>query len=1204
MAIKEIPPDETTYANASRRVWLLGSLRVEDVQGTIHISGSKVQSLLAFLLLHPHIPHTREYLADLLWPNAPPDRVLRNFSDILYRLRQGFGEDWLLVEPDKVSLNIRAGLWVDIWEFERLLKADDLATLTRAVELYTGDLLPEIYDDWIVARRVSLQESYLAILLRLGHAAEQQGQLENAFDYYHFLAYADPLNEEGHRGLMRVYARLGRHNVAWQQYEHLAQLLAGELQARPSPETQALAEAIQAESQLAPAERPPPQPFVGRQRERALLLRWVELTQAGQGRLILIEGEPGAGKTRLLEALAESAAWRGLGVAWGSARELAAVSPYAPLDQALQAALAGPQADQLRARLSSAIVETLAGLVPRLRAGAPVQFSTLPNLSAALVEGLRALTGLSPYLFILDDVQWAGSAFWGAVQFAVHLAKMRLLLVLAYRPLELRTDVTAWEALCSLDRNLNPSRIQLEGLTLAECGDLVRELGHTLATGQLASLHQTTHGNPLYLQETLAAQADLPGQTTSLEELLQRRLADLTPQARAALEIATVLGSEFTHGAWQATGGSAVLPAIPELIAARFIQETQRGYSFQHDLTRKLVYQAIPPNRLRQLHRRAGETLLHEYAPPETLAWHFEKAGDWSQAIHYHRLAGERAMRAYAHQAALDHFNRAIALLPLPRDAQADYLALLRRRQRVFRTVMLSGRLEDWRADVAEIERVATAAKESSALLEALEAQLRLNVIDSNLTAMRATAERAIALAHDLGDPAQEARLLNTLGYYLADMLGQYPEALPHLQRAIELAEATQEFAILIEARCNQAFALLLSGQGRRAQAAAAQALALAELRAEQYLARAHALASLGHIAIQLAEWEQAYSTLRRAIGLYEELFDNWNVAEVSVNLILVASIIGQHQEAIQAAERIVAMTDQVGLPPDSDVGIWYRAILTRAYVEAEQLAAAERVFQPLQPNIVAMGESRAALIALTTLGQLRLAQHRPQEAAALLSKAVHLWQRIPVVTDMACLLWHALATRQTGDVPTAKASLARAEQALAQSDFVRFRVLLCFARFEIFGTVEALQTGYREIQRQATLFSHEKLRADFLTQVSLHCEMESRWQALQARPTTHLVSLARVDAPLGRPLHAAEHVEVSWTVDAGEADAAILRQHGKVALRQHRLRRLLAEASAQEAAPTDDDLAQALGVSRRTILRDMEALAQAGFTSPTRRRK
>jgi DNA-binding SARP family transcriptional activator len=1159
---------------------------------------------LAFLLLHPNLAHTREYLADLLWPNAPPDRVRRNFSDTLYRLRQGLGEAWLLVEPEKVSLNPDADLWVDVWEFEQLLKTNDPATLTKAVELYTGDLLPEIYDDWILARRVALQESYLATLPRLGQTAEQQGQLENAFEYYHLLAHADPLNEEGHRGLMRVYARLGRHNIAWQQYEYLTQLLADELQGQPSPETQALAAALQAEYQLAPAELRPPQPFVGRQKERTSLLRWAELTQAGRGRLILVEGEPGAGKTRLLEALAEGAAWRGLSVAWGNARELAAVTPYTPLDQALQAALAGPRADQLRSCLSPAVIETLAGIVPRLRTGAPMQFSTLPNLPAALVEGLRTLTELRPHLFILDDVQWAGPAFWEAFQFATHLAEMHLLLVLAYRPNELRTDVTAWDALCTLDRNLHPKRIQLGGLTLAECSEMACELGYTLPANQLAILHQITHGNPLHFQEALAAQAGRSSQTASLEDLLQRRVADLTLQARAALEIAAVLGREFTHEVWQATSGSAVLLAISELIATRFIQETQRGYSFQHDLIRKLVYQSIPPNRLGQLHRRAGEILLHEHAPPETLAWHFEKAEAWSQAVHYHRLAGEQAMRAYAHRAALDHFNRAIALLPLPHDVQADYLSLLCSRQRVFRIVMLGGQLEDWRADVAEIERVATAAKESSAQLEALEARLRLNVIDSDVIAMRATAERAVALAHNLDDPVQEARLLNTLGFYLADLLGQYPEALRYLQRAVELAEVGQEFSVLIEARCNQAFALLLSGQGRRAQATAAQALALAELRAEQYPARAHALATLGHIAIQLAEWEQAYSTLRRAIGLYEELFDNWNVAEVSVNLTLVASIIGQHQEAIQAGERLVAMADQVGLLPDSDVGIWYRAVLTRAYVEAKQLAAAERVFQALQTNIAAMGDSRAALSALTTLGQLCLAQRRSQEAAAFLSKAVHLWERIPVFTDMACLLLHTLAAWQAGDLPAAKTSLTRAEQALAQSDFVRFKVQLHFVRFELFGVIEDLQAARQEIQRQAILFSDEKLREDFLEQVPLHREIESRWQALQAKPTVQIVRLARLDAPLGRALHETEQVEVRWTVDAGEADAAVLRGHGKAALRQHRLRRLLTEAGAQDAAPTDDDLAQALGVSRRTILRDMAALAQAGLPFPTRRRK
>ncbi|NJN98449.1 MAG: hypothetical protein HC875_32350, partial [Anaerolineales bacterium] len=258
-----------------RHIWLLGALRVEATAGPIPISGSKVQSLLAFLLLHPHLPHTREYLADLLWPDAPPNRVRRNFSDTLYRLRQRLGEAWLLVEPDTVALNPSADLWVDVWEFEQLLQAGDLTTLTRAVELYSGDLLPEIYDDWILTRRVNLRERYLAALEKLVEAHQAQNHLPQALRYARCLIRAEPLGEHNHQAYLRLLGRLRHRNEALVHYHYLQALLQRELGLDPMPETQAIIASIQQEMALpdstpAPIERIP---FVGRAQERSTLRR-------------------------------------------------------------------------------------------------------------------------------------------------------------------------------------------------------------------------------------------------------------------------------------------------------------------------------------------------------------------------------------------------------------------------------------------------------------------------------------------------------------------------------------------------------------------------------------------------------------------------------------------------------------------------------------------------------------------------------------------------------------------------------------------------------------------------------------------------------------------------------------------------------------------------------------------------------------------
>jgi DNA-binding SARP family transcriptional activator len=181
-------------------------LRIERGRAPVHIPGNKAQSLFAFLILHPDTPHTRESLASLLWPDAPPDRVRRNLAGLLHRLRKALGPAWLTVEGNRIALRTGPDLWVDAWEFERLSAAEDAAVLQHADALYCGELLPELYDDWILPHRIALHEQYLTCLLRLGQMAEQQDDLQAAAEHFRRLVHADPLREEGHRGLMRSLA--------------------------------------------------------------------------------------------------------------------------------------------------------------------------------------------------------------------------------------------------------------------------------------------------------------------------------------------------------------------------------------------------------------------------------------------------------------------------------------------------------------------------------------------------------------------------------------------------------------------------------------------------------------------------------------------------------------------------------------------------------------------------------------------------------------------------------------------------------------------------------------------------------------------------------------------------------------------------------------------------------------------------------------
>lgn len=184
-----------------RCIWLLGGTRVEHVGSALPVTGPKLQALLALLALNPGRPFTRAALADCLWPDAAPERVRPTLSDLLYRLRQALGPGWFTSEAGLVTLRAGPELWVDVEQFERLAAQDDPEAAQAAAALYRGELLPELFDDWLVVRRAALHERLVAGLLRVGASAEASDALDRALTAYQRAAQADPLDEDAVRGL-------------------------------------------------------------------------------------------------------------------------------------------------------------------------------------------------------------------------------------------------------------------------------------------------------------------------------------------------------------------------------------------------------------------------------------------------------------------------------------------------------------------------------------------------------------------------------------------------------------------------------------------------------------------------------------------------------------------------------------------------------------------------------------------------------------------------------------------------------------------------------------------------------------------------------------------------------------------------------------------------------------------------------------------
>jgi DNA-binding SARP family transcriptional activator len=354
---------ENDLTGPKRRIYLFGAFQIQDEHGARPLSGEKIQSLLAYLTLHPRLPHSRERLADLLSPEASPERVRKNFSSNLYRLQKILGPGWLDLESGTIALRVDPSLWVDVWEFERLAASDRETDLQKAVDLYAGDLLPEIYADWFLAERELRRSQYLSALEKLAARLESRGELQGALLSTRRLILAEPLHEPAHQGYLRLLGMQRRYGEALAHYEYLKQLLQEELDAEPLAETQGIMQAIERERDLAaaPVAVVEGMTFVGRVSERAKGVLAVEAAISRHGGILAIEGEAGIGKSRLLQEILKGAHWRGAIVLQGGASEIPGGSPFAPLSDALSPMLHGPRGAQLESLLPP---ETLSSLAP------------------------------------------------------------------------------------------------------------------------------------------------------------------------------------------------------------------------------------------------------------------------------------------------------------------------------------------------------------------------------------------------------------------------------------------------------------------------------------------------------------------------------------------------------------------------------------------------------------------------------------------------------------------------------------------------------------------------------------------------------------------------------------------------------------------------------------------------------------------------
>lgn len=661
---------------------------------------------LLFYLAHTPAPAPRDRLSFLFWPDLPDADARAHLKRLLSTLRSALPDGSLLAADNGAIALDRGRVWCDVEEFHKLAAASHPGPQARAAALYRGPFLdgfslpdcPE-YGDWQTQVQAQTERAYLATLSRLVDDRRAAGDLEAAVDYARRYLAVDDLAEEVHRRLIELHTARGARRAAAQQFERCALILERELGVSPLPETRAAYEA-------AISARPPRPPVAPRWnllpsldlpligREDALRTLADAYRRLRAGGLILVYGEPGVGKSRLLQEFARAS---GATVLAGANLPGAQSVPHTALSEALRQALSLPDRWQgirpIWLAEAGRLAPELADLFPNLPP--PVQVEPA-QAQARLFEALaRCFLGLAaqgPLLLCLDDLHWADPATlsWLAV-LPRWLAGSQLCVLATCR---LADAPAVAEVKRAFTRPGLLAETLLSRLTTA---DIAAVLAHTAqapgaAQSLAARLHAATGGNTFFVLETVRALLESGSLTdppdrlplpATVQAAIERRLERLSPPARQAFEAAAVLAPDLAFDLLAQTAGRS------ELEMAQGLDELERrqllaggdARRFSHDLVREVVYDGLSPWRRRILHRRAAEALGAARQSPAAQPWaamagHYDRAGDGAQAVHCYEQAALAAQRLHAHQEACAILEQALAIAG-DLSAQAEAVARL-----------------------------------------------------------------------------------------------------------------------------------------------------------------------------------------------------------------------------------------------------------------------------------------------------------------------------------------------------------------------------------------------------------------------------------------------------------------------------------------------------------------------------------------------
>jgi len=863
------------------------------------------------------------------------------------------------------------------------------------------------FESWIELQRHACQTRLGSIYERLCALRSDTGDSTGAVLAASQWISQQPAAEKAYYWLMKAHFASGDRAAALQAYETCRAVLTEMLSVEPAPETVALAEQIRVAAPLRLAYSAKAHdgesvvwkhpgdlraPMVGREHEYAALVLAYQRARHGGLQIVTVEGEAGIGKTRLAAEFINWAAVQGADEIEGRAFEVGGRLPYQALVEGLRPRLERENApDDL---LSDVWLTELSRLLPELR-------ERYPDLSPPLSSGddearLRlfesvaqlglAFSKRAPLVICVNDLQWLDTASLDLLHYGVQRWREGfnpLLIILTVRLEALRTNPMLVNWLVSLGRDAKLTRVTLQGLTAAATEQFIASLAmepndaHVNFSGWL---FQETAGQPFYMIESVKAllerdllraslrtdgswaldfsavqqsAADLHGFVPStVRDLIQSRLTRLSASGSALLAAASVLGHDFVFedlcqvADLRTSDGLSALDEV--LIHGLLRQSDETAYNFAHDKIRDVAYTEAGAPRRRLLHRRALQA-VEARATAAELAHHALGAAMSKPAFQFSLKAGDEAVRLFALQEGIDHYERAIQV---------------------------------WQAQ----DQRSTPEPISSMEIAQVYSQLGRALELSNFL------DKAEAVYHQMAQvvdqPALVALGLQRLAMIALQAHNDLEAAQVLLQQAIPPAEASQNKAILAETEWNIAQICYYGAETEASMKHGERALALAReldlpeltarslnvtgyahlnlnesLEAERNAGEAYALFSrLGNRSmeadclslqvearVRLGRTEPGIDALRSALSISEQLGDSWGRANGANKLALALLESGDYEEALHYG-RQCRETAQIMNNPGwhiltlCGIGAVFRALFDleatrRTFVEAQSIS-------------------------------------------------------------------------------------------------------------------------------------------------------------------------------------------------------------------------------------------------------------------------